>query len=245
MPALLTRMSRRSSLADAAAMDSGLVTSRCRALADPMELANASAAVTLMSAIHTKAPARTSSRTVDSPMPLAPPVTSAWRPSRRKARSSVEVVAAADGTGLVILNTPGNIGWILHECERNRLRCFAFHCAFYELFYLARASAMMRRYALAVSVIFSGWPSSIAARFTRSLPTPSARAPALMKLSAVSIVTPPVGMILSCGNGASSDFRYEAPPIAEQGKILTKSAPAFHAVMASVGVSEPGQETLP
>ncbi len=42
------------------------------------------AAAMLMSAIQTKAPARTSSLTVASPIPLAPPVTRACRPSRRK-----------------------------------------------------------------------------------------------------------------------------------------------------------------
>src|SRR5579862_4095553 len=50
------------------------------AFAEPVDAASFSAAGRLMSAIHTKAPARASSFTVDSPMPLAPPVTSAWRP---------------------------------------------------------------------------------------------------------------------------------------------------------------------
>jgi hypothetical protein len=57
------------------------------ACAETTSLASATAAVTLMSAIHTNAPARASSRTVASPMPLAPPVTSACRPSRRNAPS--------------------------------------------------------------------------------------------------------------------------------------------------------------
>ena len=43
--------------------------------------------------------------------------------------------------------------------------------------------------------------------FTRSVPTPSARAPAFRKSAAVANVTPPVGISRSSGNGASSALR--------------------------------------
>src|ERR1035437_7571126 len=103
MPALLTKMSRRLRRETAAAMEAGLVTSRCRTWAEPSELARASAAARLMSAIQTKAPARTSSFTVASPMPLAPPVTRAWRPSRRKGCGSEGRDGRFDGVVEVIV----------------------------------------------------------------------------------------------------------------------------------------------
>ena len=78
--------------ATAAAMDVGLVTSRWMNSVEGSEAARASPAEMLMSAIQTKAPARTSSRTVASPMPLAPPVTRAWRLSRRKGWSRLVIV---------------------------------------------------------------------------------------------------------------------------------------------------------
>ena len=95
MPALLTRMSRNSSCASAAAMDSGLVTSRCSARAEGSVAARASAAGKLMSAIQTSAPARASSFTVASPMPLAPPVTRAMRWSRRNGSAWVCILMDA------------------------------------------------------------------------------------------------------------------------------------------------------
>src|SRR5579863_7314647 len=51
---------------------------------EPALRASFSAAARFTSAIQTNPPARTSSLAVAAPMPLAPPVTSAWRPSRRK-----------------------------------------------------------------------------------------------------------------------------------------------------------------
>ena len=44
---------------------------------------------------------------------------------------------------------------------------------------------------------------------------------------------------------ASAPCRYFAPPTAEAGKIFTMSAPAFQAVITSVGVSAPGMIGTP
>ncbi len=57
--------------------------------------------------------------------------------------------------------------------------------------------------------------------------------------------TPPVGSSFTCGSGPRSAFRYLAPPTAEAGKIFTMSAPAFQAVITSVGVSAPGMIGTP
>ena len=73
---------------------------------------------------------------------------------------------------------------------------------------------------------------------------PSAAAPAAMYSCAIDGLTPPVGSILTCGNGPLRARRYLAPPTAEQGKIFTMSAPAFQAVMTSVGVSAPGKTAM-
>ena len=76
-------------------------------------------------------------------------------------------------------------------------------------------------------------------------PTPSAQAPAAMNSPAVWAFTPPVGSIFTSGSGPFSAFRYFGPPTAEAGKIFTMSAPAFQAVITSVGVSAPGMIGTP
>src|SRR5215472_9420008 len=79
---------------------------------------------------------------------------------------------------------------------------------------------------------------------TNSPPTATAHAPALRKSPQVSRLTPPVGIISICGNGAFKALIYFAPPTFPQGNTFTTSAPASHAVRTSVGVSAPGQITF-
>jgi hypothetical protein len=110
-----------------------------------------------MSAIQTKAPARTSSLTA--PMPLAPPVTG--RGGRRGERA---------GAGLADLG------------QHFQVSAGGFGDGF------------------RVSGVDGGEVDQVAAY------AQGARAGA-RKLSAVCSVTPPVGMSLRCGKGASSDLR--------------------------------------
>src|ERR1035437_7285705 len=88
-----------------------------------------------------------------------------------------------------------------------------------------------------------GWRNSMAFLGTRWAPTPTAVAQARMKSATLSWLTPPEAISGTCGNGALSALIYGAPPSWEQGKILTKSTPAFHAIMTSVGVRAPGKMT--
>ena len=71
----------------------------------------------------------------------------------------------------------------------------------------ARASRTISTYCLARSVITLACPSRIAFKSTRSAPTPSALAPALMKSAAVFSETPPVGTNSICGSGAFNALR--------------------------------------
>src|ERR1700678_3961879 len=91
----------------------------------------------------------------------------------------------------------------------------------------------------AASTIGAVLPDSSAEADTNSPPMPSAAAPARMKSAAVFRFTPPVGTIGICGRGAFSALMYFAPPTVPQGKIFTKSLPAFQALITSVGVSAP------
>src|SRR6185503_16962027 len=88
----------------------------------------------LMSAIQTNAPARTSSFAVASPMPLAPPVTSACRPSRRKARSSVDVFAEPCKILSVIEVHPFQVTLENHrfECRFSRTSKHVFRTALFQ-----------------------------------------------------------------------------------------------------------------
>ena len=83
IPALLTRMSSDSTRPSASSTLSGLETSRWRELQFSISAASERAESSLMSAIRTLAPLPARARTVCSPMPLPPPVTSAVLPSRR------------------------------------------------------------------------------------------------------------------------------------------------------------------
>ncbi len=74
---------------------------------------------------------------------------------------------------------------------------------------------------------------------------PSASAPARMKSAAVSRFTPPVGIIGTWGRGPLRALIYLAPPTEPQGNIFTKSLPAFHAVITSVGVRAPAMISFP
>src|SRR5438445_7071952 len=80
---------------------------------------------------------------------------------------------------------------------------------------------------------------------TNSPPTPSAAAPASMNSAAVSKLTPPVGTSGTCGSGPFSALMYFAPPTLPQGNTLTKSDPAFQAVITSVGVNAPAIISTP
>ena len=66
-----------------------------------------------------------------------------------------------------------------------------------------------------------------------------------MNSPAVCAFTPPVGSSFTSGSGPRSAFRYLGPPTADAGKIFTMSAPAFQAVITSVGVSAPGMIGMP
>src|SRR5205814_10101783 len=100
------------------------------------------------------------------------------------------------------------------------------------------------RYSRARSSITPNRPPVTDLLSTSSPPTPHAQDPAYRKSPMVSRFTPPVGTISICGNGPFSALMYFAPPTLPQGKILTASAPASHAVNTSVGVSAPGQITF-
>src|SRR5437667_4054599 len=82
-------------------------------------------------------------------------------------------------------------------------------------------------------------PDFRASAWTSSPPIPNAAAPASMNSAAVFRFTPPVGTSGICGRGPFRALMYLAPPTWPQGKIFTKSDPAFHAVMTSVGVKAP------
>src|SRR5262249_51927723 len=108
----------------------------------------------------------------------------------------------------------------------------------------ARPLRTAARYCLARSSMMSNRPSLIDFASTSSPPTATAQAPAFRNSGVVSRFTPPVGIISICGKGPFRALIYFGPPTLPQGKILTISAPASHAVRTSVGVSAPGQMTL-
>src|ERR1700694_1681098 len=77
----------------------------------------------------------------------------------------------------------------------------------------------------AASVIFARFFSRRASAFTRSAPTPKAKAPAAMNSAALEAFTPPVGIRATLGKGALRDRKYLGPPTLPQGKILISLAP--------------------
>src|ERR1700716_392939 len=119
---------------------------------------------------------------------------------------------------------------------------FIFCLFFFAYFFLvdSRSSRTIARYFRALSVTISGLPSAMAFAFTRSEPTPRAKAPASRNSFAVASETPPVGIRSIWGSGPVRAVRYFAPPIALAGNTFTTSAPASHAVTISVGVRAPG-----
>src|ERR1035441_8224664 len=82
----------------------------------------------------------------------------------------------------------------------------------------------------------AGWRNSMAFFGTRWAPTPTAVAPARMKSATFNWFTPPEAISGTCGNGPLSALMYGAPPSWEHGNTFTKSTPAFHAIITSVGV---------
>ena len=59
------------------------------------------------------------------------------------------------------------------------------------------------------------------------------------------MVTPPVGMNRTPGNGAASALTIGAPPSCSAGKNLTVSRPASSAIWISVAVATPGKTGTP
>src|SRR5262249_32273757 len=108
-----------------------------------------------------------------------------------------------------------------------------------------RASRTISKYWRAAFVISWNFPDLMAVGETSSPPTPTAAAPASMKLPAVSRLTPPVGIIKIWGKGPFNARMYLGPPTGPQGKIFTKSLPDLHALTTSVGVSAPAIINLP
>ena len=106
---------------------------------------------------------------------------------------------------------------------------------------LARAAATAATSSRARSVITASSPRRSAAMSTSSEPTPSAAAPAAMNSPAVCGVHAAGGQHLHVGQRAlAAPCRYFGAAHRRAGKIFTMSAPAFHAVITSVGVSAPG-----
>src|SRR5581483_3083275 len=95
------------------------------------------------------------------------------------------------------------------------------------------------------STTISGLCAFNAAACTSSPPTPSAADPAAIKSAAVSRLTPPVGTSGTCGSGPRRALMYFAPPTLAHGNTFTNAAPAFHAVITSVGVNAPAKTGLP
>src|SRR5882724_4284390 len=80
--------------------------------------ASDSAAGMSMSTIITAAPAAARTRQVASPMPLAPPVTTARRPSKRKGVFMCWILEYREGSGLL------NRLWVVHDILADPLRVF-------------------------------------------------------------------------------------------------------------------------
>lgn len=78
--------------------------------------------------------------------------------------------------------------------------------------YRAFAAAIESARDLARAVMEAQSPASMAVGSTRAPPNPTATAPALMKSAAFSRVTPPDGISLICGKGASTSLKYFGPP---------------------------------
>ena len=81
--------------------------------------------------------------------------------------------------------------------------------------------------------------AAIALASSSAEPTPTATAPARIQSPALSSVTPPVGISLTCGSGARTSLMNDGPS-AVAGNTLTTSAPASQASRISVGVKQPG-----
>src|SRR2546426_5298906 len=109
----------------------------------------------------------------------------------------------------------------------------------------ARACFTIATNFLAFSAMISGLFDFSASACTNSPPTPNAAAPASINSAAVFRLTPPVGTSGICGSGPFNALMYFAPPTRPQGQTLTKSEPASHAVMTSVGVSAPAIINFP
>src|SRR5437667_10958570 len=110
--------------------------------------------------------------------------------------------------------------------------------------YLPRADLTASTNARAFAVIVVQSFFAIASLLTRADPAPRNTAPALIHSPAFFKSSPPVGVSLSCGRGASRSLKYVGPS-AVDGKTLTTSAPADEARMISVGVNAPGMLILP
>src|SRR4051812_8091111 len=121
----------------------------------------------------------------------------------------------------------------------NLLRLVRVGCHFADL--AAATFATMRR---AFCAITSNRPLSIAAASRSADPTPTATAPARIQSPALSRVTPPVGISLTCGSGARTSLMY-CGPSAVAGNTLMMSAPASCASRISVGVKQPGATATP
>src|ERR1700720_3674066 len=100
MPALLTRMSSFDRLAAAAFTLASSVTSMYRAVPRSNWSASDFAASKFRSATTTSAPARSSSRQVAAPMPLAPPVTSAALFFNPNASATLSPLSCREGLDL-------------------------------------------------------------------------------------------------------------------------------------------------
>src|SRR5881409_227756 len=98
--------------------------------------------------------------------------------------------------------------------------------------------------ALALAVFDAQSLFAMASLLTSADPAPRNTAPALIHSPAFFKSTPPVGVSLSCGRGASRSLKYVGPS-AVDGNTFTTSAPAVQARMISVGVYAPGMLILP
>ena len=78
------------------------------------------------------------------------------------------------------------------------------------------------------------------ASFTKKLPPIAAILSNAKNSSILLLSTPPVGINLTCGNGAESAFNAFSPPYTFAGKNLTVVIPSSNACIISVGVTQPG-----
>src|SRR5689334_2825199 len=126
MPAQFTRISSCPIPPKACATAASLVISRIRTVEPGSSAESASARGRSISAIVTEAPAPVSARQVSSPIPLAPPVTRAVRPSRRNG-----VLMLFGGTecdqAVVHLRQFGGVEFDYFAIVRHQPVDFAFH----------------------------------------------------------------------------------------------------------------------